>query len=77
MESPQLYEDDYFWFHRTENGWPPVPKELLDMARNIREGEANAGGMAYTFCGVPIQELTKEELLAALTLMMQEKFKPL
>lgn len=77
MESPELLEAAYFWFDREQNGWPPVRQELLDMARNIREQEATSGGMAYTFCGVPIQELTREELLAALTLMMQDKFKPL
>lgn len=76
MESPQLLEEGYFWFHRQQNGWPPVPEALLDAAKRIAEQERQAGGMAYVFCGVPVSELTEREAKAALVLLMHEMFKP-
>jgi hypothetical protein len=74
MEDPILYEQEYFKFWREQQGWPMIPKAMLDAgAELIREAEAN-GGMQYTFCDVPIQHLTLEEARAALAMMYHHHF---
>lgn len=76
MEDPRLLEEGYFWFNRQQNGWHPVPENMLLAAEEAVRLEKQNGGMAYTFCGVPVQELTEREAKAALVLLLQEMFKP-
>lgn len=74
MESPELLEKGHFEYWRSQQGWPMIPKEVLDAgAQLIREAEANEG-MQYTFCGVPIQHLTQEEARLALAMMYHHAF---
>lgn len=44
MESPQLLEEGYFWFHRQQNGWPPVPQEIVDAAAPRHDRAPHAHG---------------------------------
>lgn len=73
MESPEMLEESYFWFHRNQNGWPPVPEAMLAKAEQSAR-EAKEAGKAFTFCGVPVQELTEREAKAALVILMAERF---
>jgi hypothetical protein len=74
MEDPILYEQQYFKFWREQQGWPMIPKEALDAAKGLIT-EAEAEGIQFTFCDVPIQHLTLEEARAALAMMYHHRFR--
>jgi hypothetical protein len=75
MESPEFSERQWFAFWREQQGWPMIPKEMLDAgAELIREAEANEG-IQYTFCDVPIQHLNLQEAHAALAMMYHHAFR--
>jgi len=73
MEDSRLLEEGYFWLHRKQNGWPPVPEAMLAKAEQFGR-EAREAGKAFTFCGVPVQELTEREAKAALLVLMGDRF---
>ena len=74
MEDPQRAEQAWFEFWRKEQGWPMIPQEVLNAAKDLIK-EAEAEGTQFTFCDVPIQHLTLQEALAALALMYHHRFR--
>jgi hypothetical protein len=74
MESPELEERAWFECWRGEQGWPMVPKQILDAsAELIREAEAD--GQHFLFYGIPIQHLNLKEARAALAMMYHHRFR--
>jgi hypothetical protein len=74
MECPEHTERAWFEYWREQQGWPMIPKEILDAcAELIREAEADGG--EFLFHDVPIQHLNLQEARAALAMMYHHRFR--
>lgn len=73
MEDQRAVDEAIHEAWRREKGWPPIPESMLAAAERI-VSEAEAAGKYFTFCDVPIQNLTEREARAGLAFLMHQHF---